>query len=153
MKTLVERFEDKIFYSPDGCWYWTDHTNSRMGYGAIKIGTQNRYAHQVSWELYKGEIPDGIHVCHSCDNPLCVNPHHLWLGTNKQNAHDRDKKRRNVNHKGEKHGMAKLSNDQVLQIKNELKNGAQGRDIANRFGVLEQTVSYIKSGKQWRSIQ
>lgn len=90
-RPLKERFEDKIFYSPDGCWYWLGHV-CKDGYGQITIRTDdNRYtskAHRIAYQICKGDIPKGMYVLHSCDNPRCVNPDHLSVGTQKDNIKD-----------------------------------------------------------------
>lgn len=98
---LLERFESK-FEKVDGCWEWMGYRN-RTGYGGIGVPLSGRnsyfvqrYAHRVSWELYRGPIPDKICVCHRCDNPSCVNPDHLFLGSRKDNTQDMVKKGRHI---------------------------------------------------------
>ena len=96
MKTLIERFEAKISPEPmSGCWLWTASTDGG-GYGHIRINKQLLKAPRVSYELFKGIIPPGLCVCHKCDTPACVNPDHLFLGTQKANAIDKVRKGRMV---------------------------------------------------------
>lgn len=97
-RSLLYRFNKKYMPEPNtGCWIWTASSNSK-GYGRIGIGTStSRMAHRVSYLLFKGEIPIGLLVCHSCDVPSCVNPDHLFLGTNKDNMNDMVKRNRHKN--------------------------------------------------------
>ncbi len=93
-KTLKERFDEKwIPVTETGCWLWTAHVRTK-GYGRIIVNCKVKHAHRVSWELHKGPIPDGLCVLHKCDVPSCVNPDHLWLGTDKDNTQDMIKKGR-----------------------------------------------------------
>ena len=91
---LKERFESKYLPVPEtGCWLW-EGTYLDKGYGCFSINNKSKRAHRVSWELYRGGIPKGLHVLHHCDTPECVNPNHLFLGTNQDNVNDATKKRR-----------------------------------------------------------
>ena len=116
IKSLQERFDEK--YEPvteSGCWIWTACSNGD-GYGLIAINSQPSRAHRVSWSLHKGIIPDGVNVLHKCDNPSCVNPDHLFLGTQQDNVTDMIQKNRH-NHRGEANGKAKLNDDKVREIR------------------------------------
>lgn len=94
-KTISERFFEKVKRG-DGCWEWTASTHHQWGYGHMRIQGRTVAAHRVSWELHYGAIPEGMLVCHRCDNPPCVNPAHLFLGTNFDNAADRVAKGRSI---------------------------------------------------------
>jgi hypothetical protein len=91
--SLKERFELFIYYSIDGCWYWVG--GIARGYGMFS-NIKGIKAHRMSYILFKGEIADGLYVCHSCDNKLCVNPDHLFLGTHQDNLNDMTKKNRRI---------------------------------------------------------
>src|SRR5688572_10264945 len=100
-------FEENIFYSPDGCWLWIGSTH-KNGYGLFK----QTFAHRYSYVLYKGEIENKLFVCHSCDTPLCVNPNHLFLGSQTDNLRDMTLKGRRRCPKGAKCVQSRLTVDQ-----------------------------------------
>src|SRR5437867_3576800 len=107
MTSVKKRFKNKIKHDISGCWLWTGIKNGD-GYGLLSFGTppnrKYRMAHRVSFELVKGSIPNGLCVCHHCDNPSCVNPAHLFLGTKKDNSEDSVRKGRAVRAWGENAG-------------------------------------------------
>lgn len=149
-RPLEERFKLKFKEgSPDSCWIWKGAKHPQ-GYGLVKRkdGAQLR-AHRISWEVYRGRIPDGTMVCHRCDNPSCVNPGHLFLGTAKDNMVDMVSKHRAAVQNGELNGAHKLTRDKVIAIFNAV--GVQHR-IAKEFGVCQMTVSLIKRGKRWNHL-
>lgn len=133
-----------------GCWLWMGSLNGR-GYGHLgrrRHGKCLHYrAHRYSYELRNGPIPDGLCVLHKCDVRHCVNPDHLFLGTPQDNSNDCVAKGRGRPPRGEKHGRAKLSDADAVDIRMFLTLGAKGRDIANAYGVSRQTVHKIKYGK------
>ena len=93
---VINRFEDKIYYGLDGCWYWT-HSINNKGYGCLGINKKAMLAHRVSYLIHNPDVNiDGVLICHECDNPLCVNPDHLFIGTHKENTADMISKGRSM---------------------------------------------------------
>lgn len=134
----------------DECWVWTG-TRSRQGYGTIRYGGKNSSAHRLSYEIHKGKIPDGYFVCHTCDNPSCVNPRHLFVGTPQKNVDDMISKNRQVNLRGEQHGGSKLRTEQVLEMRN-LFGTLSLNQLAKRYAVSKQAILRIKQGKVWAHV-
>lgn len=135
--------------SPDACWEWTDDAAAdKDGYGSVWFrGTQQR-APRVAWMLTHGPIPEGQMVRHRCDNPPCVNPAHLELGTSQENDQDRVDRERSA--RGIKNGGgAVLDEDAVRTIRVEVSEGATHRTVAARHGVSKTTVSSIIAGRLW----
>ena len=148
---LAERFERHYIPEPNsGCWLWTA-TGDRDGYGFIAADRSRKMlgAHRVSYELHHGTIPDGMLVCHKCDVPGCVNPDHLFLGTNKDNSDDRDRKGRNVAYAGVDHGEAKLTDAAVRDI---MTKRLPMREFAKLYDVSVGSVSKVWTGRNWNHI-
>jgi len=149
---LAIRFWDKVQLS-EGCWTWTGATTGH-GYGVLSKGRDVEgliSAHRLAYKITYGPIPCGMNVCHKCDNPRCVRPDHLFLGTQKDNVLDminKGRQRYKVCY-GEDHGCAKLTTTQVIEIRDELKNGTRQVDLAARYSVTQATISHIKLGKKW----
>lgn len=145
--TIEERFWAKVSITGgDDCWNWNG-CKLPSGYGIIGRGTGQVPigAHVVSWIIHNGSFAPGLSVCHKCDNRSCVNPNHLFLGTQQDNLKDMRSKGRQV--KGEKHGLAKLSEDDVRAIRGS--NETQAR-LAAHFGVNQSCISKIQLGKRWK---
>jgi hypothetical protein len=152
-RPLEERFWEKVAVRGQSeCWHWTACLG-RKGYGKIGSGQREKptvEAHIVSWELANGPRPAGMNVCHRCDTPACVNPSHLFLGTQADNQADMVSKGRQT--LGEKNPMAKLTESDIRTIKALLGRGVMQRSIAVMFGVTDPTISNIKSGKTWSRV-
>jgi hypothetical protein len=134
----------------DACWPWGGPINHGWGYGRYRVKeTPERAAHRIAWVLTHRPIPDGLHVLHNCDTPLCCNPAHLRLGTHPENIADRDRKGRNAT--GERHGAARLTAAQVAEIRRLLDEGETQEAVAARFGTSQQHVSKIKRRVIWRN--
>lgn len=149
---LKEHFMSYVQKSdnPDGCWEWIGARNDR-GYGQFRIENKICGAHRVSYALFVGDIPDNLLVCHSCDNPGCVNFSHLFLGTYQDNTDDKVKKNRqsHVGVKGENNGLHKLTEQNIYQIREMIEQGYTQREVAKLFGVSQMTISQIKTSKNW----
>lgn len=148
-----ERFMEKVEFEPNsGCWLWSGSVN-RKGYGQFmaKAGTSPYGAHRFSWVLHNGPLPPLKHaktqrcVLHRCDTPACVNPAHLFIGTRADNNADMARKGRHGFRK-----FARLTDEQVGEIRRRCAAGEIRRTIAEDFGVCRETVGYIARGQTWR---
>jgi DNA-binding XRE family transcriptional regulator len=149
---ISERIESHII-SKENCWL-TDLACNSLGYPPIRINGKTKRLNRVIYELHKGEIPPGKFVCHKCDNPACINPNHLFLGTPQENMDDKVTKNRQSRSKGSLHGLAKLDEEKVLEIKRLLaETNLTQKEIAKKYGVCHQTISYIKNGKLWGHVR
>lgn len=162
--TDIQRFEAGYEVgSSDQCWVWNAGRDAN-GYGRTSASKKNLRAHRVAFFLFYGFIADYLCVCHRCDNPPCVNPGHLFLGTDLDNSKDRDRKGRQARGakigeplrlttpRGEDRYGAKLRTEDVAQIKSLLQAGATNTEISKQFGVTNVTVSLIKRGKLWTHV-
>ncbi len=145
-----ERFMRHIFQDFSGCWLWTAFVNKATGYGKFRIGTRpsDRQidAHRAAYMIFRG-APGDFCVLHKCDVRHCVNPAHLFLGTNKENTHDMIAKNRHSY--GEARPLAKLTDANVLAI---LADNRTHKSIAEDYGVNRVTVTLIKGGKRWEHV-
>lgn len=148
MKMCSDRFWSKVDKSGD-CWLWTG-SRFHTGYGMFKLNGKNQYAHRVVLLLEGLDIPSGMHSCHTCDNRACVNPDHLFLGTRFDNMQDSITKGRFNRACGEAHGSVKLSEADVLLIRNSEDQTHQ--QIANRFGITKENVGHIRGRRTWRHV-
>jgi len=143
-----ERFWGQVAKG-DGCWEWTG-TDRGRGYGRIYANGRTIGTHRFSYELHHGPIPAGMFVCHSCDNPRCVRPDHLFLGAPAENSADMVAKGRQNSPVGERHGGSKLKAEDVRQIRRLVDERAvTQREIGERFGVSQSLVAQIAARKVW----
>lgn len=123
-----------------GCWLW-EQSCHRQGYGQGFADGRQGYAHRIAYEAFVGPIPKGMHVCHKCDVPGCVNPIHLFLGTVNDNMRDRGEKGRT---------SSKLTEDDVRAIRADTRTQ---REIAKDYGVCQQEISRIKARLRWNHVE
>lgn len=159
-KSISDRFMDKVSKSPDGCWLWTASVGT-SGYGRFCLNGKIEKSHRVSYTLFIGNIPyvddaDGRGTCimHKCDNPLCVNPDHLFAGSHKDNMRDKSAKGRVVNNSllGEKHQNSKLTEIDVVDIRFLAGNGIKPPQLSKEFLVSRSTIHSLLDGETWRHI-
>jgi|SRR5882724_6627745 len=132
----------------DECWKWKGPRIK--GYGQFWISQSSRLAHRASWLLMVGDIPTGQCVLHRCDTPACVNPRHLFLGTQLENIADCISKGRNV--RGETQGRSKVTSSQVLKIRELRRSGVKTEAIAKEFGVSHDCVRAIVRRTRWKHL-
>lgn len=153
--SLKERFLKRV-KKTSSCWLWLGATNGK-GYGMISIydeetkQSRGKLAPRVSWKIFKGEIPEGLFVCHSCDNPACVNPDHLFLGDQMANLKDMIAKGRAIKRgmKGEEHPAHILTKEQVKEIRESKETGIE---LAFKYSVSTTTISDIRNRRIWKHL-
>ena len=136
------------------CWLWMRRKNSE-GYGNIRWYGETWLTHRVAWNISRGEIPQGMLVCHHCDNPPCVNPSHLFLGTDLDNARDKIAKGRSVlppSFAGEKNPMATLTAPAVLEIRRLYKEGATQISLCRKFEASQTQIWLIVHNRRWKHL-
>lgn len=157
LERLKKSFEKHVIRQ-EGCWGWKGPI-AKGGYPVMSckpaIGPDR--GHRASWVIHNGPIPPGKFVCHHCDNPICTNPNHLWVGTHKENNDDKIRKCRDnytmpPHKRGAENGASKLKEDQVLEIKKLILSGKSCYSICKDFGVSKQTILRIKNGVNWKHI-
>ena len=147
--SLEHRILDNIEILPwTGCWIWMKGSDSR-GYGHISVDGKTLKSHRVSWEVKHGNIQSGLVVCHKCDITSCVNPDHLFLGTQKDNMGDASKKGRMFKAKGELNPIAKLNSSDVIFIR---KSNLFIAKLAKMFGVSQGLISRVRNNGCWTHI-
>jgi len=158
MTNLIEKFEKRVFPEPNtGCWIYST-SEVKTGYSIVfnYIQGKNTSAHRYSFELYKGSIPEGLCVLHSCDNRWCVNPDHLRAGTHKENIWDMINKGRRpdgIQPKGEKNAWSKLTESQVLEIRRLRATGVKVSELHKQYPIVSRrTLDHIIARKKWKHI-
>lgn len=151
-KEALERFWSNV-EKCDDCWLWIGYKSG--GYGHIKFLGQQWKAHRLSWSLVNGPIPKEKYILHKCDVPLCVNPSHLYPGTQSDNLKDAHRRGRYANAgqpPGEKHAMARLTKEQVCTIHRRLEVGETHETLADEYSVTQGNISCIANGKSWKHL-
>jgi hypothetical protein len=150
---LSDRFWAKVSKQESGCWEWTGAKTN--GYGVIGVRRNTiEKAHRISYMIHKGDFQQAMCVCHVCDNPGCVNPEHLFIGTHRDNAADRDAKGRAVQKpvRGEDQGLAKLTENSVRRIR--IVAGAMSlQKLADLFGVSKKSILNVVQRKTWSHVK
>lgn len=150
---VEDRFSQRVEFDPfGGCWLWTGTLLTTTGYGQIEVRGKSVSAHRLSYTLHCGPISPGLQVCHKCDVRACVNPAHLFLGTNADNMLDMSRKGRSGALKGDLHKDAKITEKDVPRILGRLLMGHSCIAIAADYGVTECAINAIRRGKSWRHV-
>lgn len=149
---VAKRLWRRVTKTPNewDCWEWQGAKNDR-GYGVLGMDNRVVYAHRLSWELRFGPIPEGLEICHHCDNPICVNPRHLFLGTHVNNMFDRSVKGRTA--RGSSLPFAKLNEADIELIREEYAKGRLRQyQLAEKYGVCQPHISDIVNNKRWKHL-
>lgn len=144
---MKDRFFAQVDRVADGCHRWTG-AKSAKGYGRFFLNGKSRIASRVAWEISTGTPPGQLLVLHRCDNPACVNPDHLFLGTNEDNLKDMAAKKRSI--AGESHHRAKLTASDIVEIRSSKLRTC---DLAKLYGISPQQMGAIRNGKAWNSVE
>lgn len=154
MRNYLKRFMSYVSEDMDGCWLWQGEI-TKDGYGRFHYDSRKQRAHRFSYELFMGKIPNGLYVLHRCDNRKCVNPEHLFVGTQKENMRDCVEKGRFKTEfsRGSRNGASRLTEDDVANIKHRISKGEWQRRLADEFGVGKTTIWDIAHERSWAHIK
>lgn len=155
---IEERLRRNMRVNPvSGCWEWQGC--KRSGYGHTIVGSRTdgtrhtERAHRLAYMVWNGEIPRGYDVCHKCDNPACINPNHLFIGTRQDNVDDRERKGRNVIKIGEEQPRSKLTKKVVKEARWERAyRGTSFQKLADKYGVSKKTMQNAIAGVTWKCV-
>ena len=148
----LDRFHSNYRKSKE-CWEWQGSiVKDRGGYGRFHANGKSYRAHRMSWFVHYGKWPGELYVCHKCDNPKCVRPSHLFLGTTDDNMQDMVKKGRKPSQRGERHPSNKLTEMDVRKIRKEHKNGVSQADLHRKYNVSRATICVIVKRIRWSHI-
>lgn len=154
---MIKKIGDRYIINKEtGCWEWTGGMRPN-GYGVVVLGIKylpaSIRAHRFSWMAFNGEIPDGLFVLHKCDNRKCINPNHLFLGTHKDNAEDRERKGRDNRPFGEAVYSAKITNDIAAYIKYDIQNKMSRSDVLKKYGIRIPMYQSFKQNRAWKKVK
>lgn len=151
--SMLNRFWSKVDKSngDDSCWEWTAYKYPN-GYASIRLNGVRYYAHRASWIIHYGEIPEGLLVCHHCDNPPCVNPSHLFLGTTQDNVNDKmNKGRYRAGHvSGEDHPNSRFNWEIINKIRKSYAEGVTQQELADKYNTSQAYIGKIIKNIWWK---
>jgi len=149
---IIDKFLNKLpeILNENDCWNW-EGPKDKNGYGVFNHNKKTLKAHRISYEIYYSEPLNELHCLHKCDNPSCVNPLHLFSGTNLDNVRDRVRKGRSStgNQKGSKNGFSKLTEKEVIEIRNLYNMGVSKKELSKKYNVHRCNIHYIVTNKTW----
>ncbi len=147
---FAEYFWNKAVKGDDGCWRWRG-IDKKGRYGKILVGETKYQTHRLSWILTHNVEPTLL-ILHHCDHPSCINPEHLYEGTDADNSRDKVMRDRMNPLKGEQHPKSKLTDAKVRDIKQELKQGIPWNVLSEKYGVVKGSIGHIAAGRSWKHV-